>query len=110
MAKWKHDCDRCEYIATDSKGGDWYVCSSPGDIRTLTRRYGDGDDDYEFSEISFGEFTNLERLAAVMGFKFTMKEINRFGLRYIEEKYKFTDILVIGFHLVKRICYLNCDR
>lgn len=86
IPKWDHNCDNCVYLGTDSKGCDWYVCTDVGNDRNIIRRYGFEPHEYESSPIAGTiQMTRLERLAARMGFEFTMKEIHKFGLKYIKQ-------------------------
>lgn len=50
--KWKHDCDKCKYIATVFNGTDtldWYTCGQGGLGKTVLARYDDEDRSHYWS-------------------------------------------------------------
>ena len=51
-AKWKHDCEKCKYIATVFNNDatlDWYTCGQGALGKTILARYDDEDSSHYWS-------------------------------------------------------------
>lgn len=84
--KYPHDCEGCHFMGTDTQGSDWYVCGKWKEPRTLLRRY--GEEDYEYESGTIGVTVVPQRIvvrAARMGFKFNDAELRRFGEAYVKD-------------------------
>lgn len=90
---YDHDCVNCEYLGTDKKETDWYICSIEDSARTIVRRFSSKPSNY--SSVTIGEsvkITQLETLALRMGLKLTEKELIMFGQRYIRSSIQYSSI------------------
>ena len=85
-ANFIHDCERCQYLGTDAQGSDWYACGKWNECRTLIRRF--GGEDYEYESGKIGVTVTPQRIvirAARMGFKFNDAEKQKFAEAYIRD-------------------------
>ncbi len=96
MSIYEHDCDNCTFLGTDKRKTDWYVCGPP-DMRSLIRRHSSEGCEYTSGPIAgCVTMTELEKLAARMGFKFNNFELVRFGKLYVDKKVSYSSAKDVG--------------